>query len=151
MSDWDYEAPFTLEQVVGQEHIDGLMHTNNAVYVSWCARVAWAHSESLGLDLEHYHQLNRAMVITRSEFDYLKASRLGDRLVLATWIVAWDGRLTMERRFQIRRPADDQTVLRARILFACVDLANGKPRRMPAEFTERYGAVIVSAGQDKPA
>ena len=147
MAGWDFESPFTLTQAVGQEHIDGLMHTNNAVYVSWCERVAWAHSEHLGLDLDAYHRLNRAMVISRSEFDYLKASRLGDELLLATWIVSWDGRLTMERRFQIRRPADDTTVLRARMVFACVDLESGQPRRMPKEFIEVYGPAILPPGQ----
>jgi acyl-CoA thioester hydrolase len=129
---------------VSPEHIDGLQHANNAVYVTWCEQVAWAHSESLGLDLDSYHRLNRAMVITRSEFDYLRASHLGDELEAATWIVDWDRRLTMERRFQIRRARDDATVLRARMKFACVDLASGRPRRLPDEFVEGYGPAVIS-------
>jgi acyl-CoA thioester hydrolase len=145
VSAWDFETPFTLPLQVAAEHIDGLQHTNNAVYVSWCEQVAWAHSESLGLDLGCYQRLNRAMVITRSEFDYLKASRLGDALVAATWIVAWDRRLTMERRFQILRPADGETVLRARMLFACVDLESGQPRRLPPEFIDGYGPSVLGA------
>ena len=144
MSGWDFEKPFTLSLRVEPEHIDGLKHTNNAVYVVWCEQVAWAHSESLGLDLDSYHRLNRAMVITRSEFDYLRASRLGDDLEAATWIVDWDGRLTMERRFQIRRPADNATVLRARMVFACVDLDSGRPRRLPKEFVASYGPAIIA-------
>lgn len=144
MSGWDFEAPFTLALQVKPEHIDGLEHTNNAVYVSWCEQVAWAHSRSLGLDLDCYRRLNRAMVITRSEFDYLKASRLGDELEAATWIVHWDRKLTMERHFQIRRPADDATVLRARMKFACVDLESGQPRRLPAEFIAGYGPAVIN-------
>ena len=144
MSDWDFPDPFTLSLVVDDAHIDGLQHANNAVYVTWCEQVAWAHSESLGLDLETYHRLNRAMVITRSEFDYLQASRLGDQLEAATWIVDWDRKLTMERRFQIRRPADDCTVLRARMKFACVDLETGRPRRLPPEFVAGYGPAVTA-------
>ena len=144
MSGWDFETPFTLALQVKPEHIDGLGHTNNAVYVSWCEEVAWAHSRSLGLDLDCYRRLNRAMVITRSEFDYLKDSRLGDELEAATWIVDWDRKLTMERRFQIRRPADDATVLRARMKFACVDMEKGKPRRLPKEFLAGYGPAVIS-------
>ena len=134
--DWDLPDPHTLEVQVLEEHIDGLRHTNNAVYVTWCEQVAWDHSTALGLDLETYHRLNRAMVISHSEFDYLKPSHLGDRLVAATWIVDWDAKLTMQRRFQVLRPEDGSTVLRARMRFACVDLENGKPRRLPPEFIE---------------
>ena len=144
MNDWDFEAPFTLSLKVMPEHIDGLDHTNNAVYVSWCEEVAWAHSRSLGLDLDCYRRLNRAMVITRSEFDYLKASRLGDELVAATWIVRWDRKLTMERQFQVRRPADDATVLRAWMKFACVDIESGQPRRLPPEFVAGYGPAVIN-------
>ena len=145
MSKWDYEGPHTLDLEVLPEHIDGLGHANNAVYVSWCEQVAWSHSESLGLDLDCYRRLNRAMVIVHSEFDYLKASLMGDRLCAATWIVSWDGRLTMERRFQIRRESDSATVLRAGMRFACVDLQTGQPRRLPREFIDGYGPVVLSS------
>jgi len=145
MSDWDFHNPFILDVEVQQEHIDGLQHTNNGVYVSWCEEVAWAHSASLGLDLASYQRLNRAMVITNSEFDYLQASRCGDQLQVATWIVSWDAKLTMQRCFQIVRPADKTTVLRARMKFACVALDSGRPRRLPPEFIEGYGSALLTA------
>lgn len=140
---WDRPHPFTLEVAAEAAHIDGLGHTNNAVYVSWCERVAWAHSAALGLDLAAYQRLNRAMVITNSEFDYLQASRLGEIMVAATWITGWDGRLTMRRAFQIYRPADQTTVLRARMKFACIDLETGRARRMPQEFIDGYRPAII--------
>ncbi|MEP5763930.1 MAG: thioesterase family protein [Halieaceae bacterium] len=143
MLEWDLPEPFTLAVQVLPEHIDGLRHTNNAVYVSWCEQVAWAHSTALGLDLDSYQRLNRAMVITHSEFDYLQASRLGDKLQVATWIDAWDGRLTMQRRFQLVRPADASTLLRARMSFACVALDSGRPRRLPPEFIDGYGKAVL--------
>ena len=74
---WDRPQPFTLAARVGAEDIDGLEHTNNTVYVKWCEQVAWLHSVSLGLDLERYRELDRAMAITHSEYDYLQASREG--------------------------------------------------------------------------
>jgi len=140
---WDLPSPFTLELAVQAADIDGLGHTNNAVYATWCEQVAWAHSAALGLDLACYRRLNRAMVISRSEYDYLQASYLGDRIVAATWIVDWDGRLTMERRFQLVRSEDDVTLLRGKMKFACVDLATGRPRRMPQEFLDGYGPAVI--------
>jgi acyl-CoA thioester hydrolase len=142
--DWDWPHPFTQQAQVEPKHIDGLQHTNNAVYVKWCEQVAWGHSVSLGLDLDCYQKLDRAMVITHSEFDYLRASHLKDELTIATWIVSWDGRLTMSRRFQIIRKHDQQTILRAGMDFACVELSTGKPRRLPSEFIQGYGPAVAS-------
>ena len=143
---WDFPHAFTLEMTVVEADIDGLDHTNNAVYVKWCERVAWAHSVSLGLDLDCYRRLDRAMAITRSEFDYLRASYLGDKVTVATWIVEWDQKLTMQRHFQIIRPADTTTLLRAKMKFACIELSSGKPRRLPPEFVQGYGRVVLNPG-----
>ena len=144
--DWDFPAPFAQTVQVTDADIDGLQHTNNTVYVKWCERVAWAHSVNLGLDLDTYRRLDRAMAITRSEWDYLRASRAGETLAVATWIVDWDRRLTMLRRFQIIRPADGATLLRGAMRFACIEISTGRPRRMPREFIEGYGPAVLDGG-----
>ena len=142
---WDYPQPFTLTTRVNVDDIDGLQHTNNTVYVTWCEQVAWQHSESLGLDIASYQRLDRAMAITHSEYDYLAASREGEEVVVATWIINWDGKLTMERRFQVIRPADGRTLLRGAMRFACIELSSGKPRRMPQEFIAGYSPAIINS------
>ena len=141
---WDFPDPFTVETSVKNEDIDGLNHTNNTVYVKWCEQAAWSHSVALGLDLDHYRSLNRAMAITHSEYNYLQASRKGDAVVAATWITDWDRKITMQRRFQIIRPADGITLLRASMRFACIDLTSGRPKRMPQEFLDGYGPAVLS-------
>jgi acyl-CoA thioester hydrolase len=141
---WDHPNPHVTYSSVRAEDIDGLQHTNNTVYVKWCEQVAWSHSVALGLDLEAYRALDRAMVITRSEYDYLKASREGDEVAAATWIVDWDKKLTMNRHFQIVRIGDGVTLLRGAMRFACVELSSGRPRRLPKEFIEGYGPVVLA-------
>jgi acyl-CoA thioester hydrolase len=140
---WDHPHPFTLEKRVSHADIDGLDHTNNTVYVKWCEQVAWAHSEALGLNLETYRRLDRAMAITRAEYDYVQASREGDAIVVGTWIVSWDGRLTMQRRFQAIRIADQVTLLRGAMQFACIELSTGRPRRLPQAFIDGYGPAVL--------
>ncbi len=140
---WDYPAPFIQPAVPRPADIDGLQHTNNAVYVQWCERIGWAHSEALGLSLLDYQRLDRAMAIRRGEYDYLLPTVLGDDLTLATWLSASDGKLTMERRFQLIRNRDQATVLRGRWDLVCIELSTGRPRRMPAEFCEVYLAAMV--------
>lgn len=143
---WDYPQPFTLPATPQPDDIDGLNHTNNAVYVQWCERIGWAHSEALGLGLADYHRLDRAMAIRRGEYDYLLPTVFGDELTLATWLLASDGKLTMERRFQLVRNHDQATILRGRWNLVCIELSSGRVRRMPPEFCQVYLAAIVSPG-----
>ncbi len=140
---WMLPDPFVIDIVVQPEDIDGLGHANNAVYVSWLERCAWRHSQSLGLDLAEYRRLDRAMAVLRHEIDYLASAYEGDQLQLATWIVESDQRLKMTRHFQLKRPADDLTLLRAQTTFVCIELSSGKPKRMPAEFVEGYGRALL--------
>ena len=141
---WDFPGPFLLTVCPLEKHIDGLNHTNNAVYVQWCEKIGWAHSESLGLSLIDYQRLDRAMAIRRGEYDYLLPTTLHEELTLATWLTASDGKLTMERRFQLIRNEDQSTVLRGRWDLVCIELSSGKPRRMPAKFSEIYLSAMVT-------
>ena len=141
---WDYPQPFTLPAMPQAEDIDGLNHTNNAVYVQWCEKIGWAHSESLGLSLGDYQRLDRAMAIRRGEYDYLLPTARHEALTLATWLTASDGKLTMERRFQLMRNRDQATILRGRWDLVCIELGSGRPRRMPPEFCRVYLAAIAA-------
>lgn len=140
---WDLPLPFTLDLRVTVEDIDGLGHANNAVYVTWLERCAWRHSSYLGLDLAEYRRLDRAMAVLRHEIDYLASAHEGDELILGTWIIDWDQRLKMNRRFQLIRPSDGATLLRARTTFVCIELSSGRPKRMPSEFIDGYGCAVL--------
>ncbi|MDF3934134.1 acyl-CoA thioesterase [Pseudomonas citronellolis] len=142
---WDLPEPFVIDIRVGAEDIDGLGHANNAVYVSWLERCAWRHSQRLGLDLAEYRRLDRAMAVVRHEIDYLAAAYEGEELQMGTWIVESDQKLRMDRCFQLVRPADGVTLLRARTTFVCIELSSGRPKRMPAEFIEGYGRALLGA------
>lgn len=139
---WDFENPHTYDITVQADDIDELGHANNAVYVRWLERCAWQHSKSLGLGLNEYRELDRAMAIVHHQIDYLAAAYEGDELVMATWIVHWDKKLRMTRHFQLCRKGDETTLLRARTTFACIELSTGRPKRMPALFIEGYGKAI---------
>jgi acyl-CoA thioester hydrolase len=141
---WDHLNPHILRTQVTAQDIDGLNHTNNAVYVQWCEQSAWSHSSALGLDLQRYRELDRAMAVTHSEYHYLQASREGEQIAVGTWIVDWDRKLSMTRHFQVLRVDDGITLLRGTVRFVCIELSTGKPRRLPGEFITGYGPVILS-------
>ena len=141
---WDYPQPYTMPLSPAAGDIDGLDHTNNAVYVQWCEKIGWAHSETLGLALADYRRLDRAMAIRRSEYEYILPTAAGDALLLATWLCASDGKLAMERRFQLVRESDGATVLRGRWDLICIEISSGRARRMPAEFCDAYLPAVVA-------
>ena len=139
---WDYPDPHTLAVAVGPEHIDVMRHTNNVVYLQWLEQVAWSHSQALGLGPAEYEALGHGMVVRQHTLDYLTATRLGERILLATWLVGVD-RLSTHRRYQFIRLDDGQTVFRGSTHFVCVDIAEGRLRRMPAEFFQAYSAAAL--------
>ena len=142
--EWALPEPFVLTLQVAPEAIDAYRHVNNSEYLRWVEQISWAHSEALGLSLERYRALDRAMVVHRHELDYLAPAFQDDRLCLATWIVDCDGRFSLTRRFQLIRPADGKTLLKARTRFACVALSSGRPKRLPEEYQRIYGAAVVA-------
>jgi acyl-CoA thioester hydrolase len=145
-------AAFTGTHRVVVEEIDEYEHVNNAVYLQWMDRIAWAHSAELGLPLERCLAIRCGMAVRHTRVDYLEAARLDDILVLATWIVASDDRLRCTRRFEILRVADGKRVLEAEIDFFSLNLDTGKPCRFPREFTECYKPMqeVVAAYADLP-
>lgn len=139
---WDHPDPHLLNVTVQDQHIDLMRHTNNVVYLQWLEDVAWAHSIALGLGPAQYEALGHGMVVRQHELTYIQATRLGDALVLATWLTHAD-KLTLQRHYQFVRKTDGATVFRGRTHFVCVDIAQGKVRRMPQAFFSAYSAAVV--------
>lgn len=134
---WRLPAPFTETIAVEPSHIDGFGHVNNAVYIQWLERIAWAHSSAVGLPLSRCVELERGMAIRRTEVDFLGSAFLGDVLVVGSWIVS-ASRLRAARCFEIFRQSDGAKVLAAQIEFVCINLKTGLPSRFPDPFVEGY-------------
>lgn len=140
---WDLPQPFVIHLQVEAKAIDHYGHVNNAEYLRYIEQVSWKHSNHLGLTLDDYQRLDRAMVVVRHEIDYLAPAYAGDELQMATWIVGSDQRFTLTRRFQLQRLLDGKTLMKGITRFACVQLSNGKPRRLPVEFTSVYLPALI--------
>ena len=142
-ADWDLPDPHVVTLEVAASDIDAYDHVNNAVYLSWFDRVAWSHSAALGISLEDCVRIRRGMAAHRTEIDYLRAAILGDRVSVGTWIVSTDGKLRVERRFQVRRAPDGETLARARTDYVCINLDSGRATRMPESFTQKYVISVL--------
>ena len=135
---WDLPSPYLHRVAALDRDIDAYGHVNNAVYLGWLDEAAWAHSTALGISPEHCVKTRCGMVVWRSQLHYQSPAFAGDALEVGTWLVFGDARLRVDRRFQIRRPADGRTLLRGLIHYVCADLDSGRPRRMPPALASRY-------------
>ena len=145
---FDHPQPHIVTVHVLPEHIDVMRHTNNVVYLQWLEDVAWSHSSALGLGPDEYEASGHGMVVRKHELSYLLPTHLDDELILATWLTEVD-KLSTHRCYQFIRLSDGQTVFRGSTHFVCVDIAQGRIRRMPSAFYQAYSAAAISpAPQD---
>jgi len=142
MSGWDHPDPFVVEITAAEHDIDSYGHVNNAVYLRWLERCAWAHSEAVGLPEALCLEMERGMAVRSVRLEYLSAAHAGDRIGVGNWICSSDGRLRVTRRFQIRRFDDDRTLLRGEIDYVCLNLSNGRPSRLPDAFRSAYRVSV---------
>ncbi len=147
---WDYPDPFIVTVTVKPDYIDDFQHTNNVVYLTWMAKVAWEHSKALGLDFEAYAKIGKGMVVRAHEMEYLGPSHEGEKIDIATWITGNDGKLRLRRRFQMVNAETGKTLLRGRSDFVCIDIKSGKPKRMPQGFVDAY-ALTADVPLDQPS
>jgi acyl-CoA thioester hydrolase len=150
---FDLPHPHVLELTVEDGDIDAYQHVNNAVYVTWCDRVAWDHSAALGLPLSRCLELDRGMAVLRTLIMYLRPALKNDVVHIATWIMPSESRARVRRRFQLQRSADSETLARAEVEYACIELSSGRPVRWPQIFRERYvctPAVALAAAELPP-
>ena len=146
---WDLPTPFTIRLQVTPEDIDGMSHVNNACYIVWCEQCAWRHSEALGLTVQDYLQLNRGVAIRQAHYDYFAPGLVDDPLVIATWLTECDGKLRLQRRFQICHAKSGISLMRGHWNLICINVKTGKPTRFPQTFIEIYGNAVIRAEDSK--
>ncbi len=144
---WIYPHPFTNNIVVTQKDIDDLNHANNACYVVWCEKVAWKHSEYLGLSVNDYKLLDKAMVLHKAEYEYFLPSFLDETVIFGTWLTHCDQKLRLQRQFQAIKAETGETVMRACWSLVCATLSTGKAARFPQEFLAAYSGKTFPIGR----
>lgn len=141
--DWLHPHPFMATWTVDASHIDHYQHTNNIAYLARLEKLAWEHSNHLGLSFQNYQDLDRAMVITQHALNYHLPTHLNDTLICATWIISCDKKCRLTRQFQYINPGTGKTVFSAQTHFVCVSLGSGAPKKMPSIFQDIYGSACI--------
>jgi acyl-CoA thioester hydrolase len=121
--------PFEISVPVQAADIDQQDHVNNTVYLRWVQEVATAHWDSLAPAAA---QETIGWVVLRHEIDYKTPACLGDEIILRTW-VGEATRVTFERFTEMVRASDRELLARARTLWVPVNIASGRPTRVPPD------------------
>lgn len=140
--DWRLPEPFIILWNIHPDDIDHYKHANNTSYVKQLEKLAWAHSNHLGLCFEDYEQLDRAMVIQHHDLHYHAPSFEQEVIACATWITQCDKRLRLQRQFQFISTTRQKEVFSATTDFVCVSLSSGAPKPMPKAFIDTYSPHV---------
>ena len=103
---------------------------SNIAYLRFI-EIARTHlAEELGLALTEMAQKQTYPVVVRTEIDYRRGAKLGDRLVIEGWLDRVE-RARFWCAFHITRPQDNMLIAECRQMLALIEMPTGKLRRLP--------------------
>jgi YbgC/YbaW family acyl-CoA thioester hydrolase len=109
---------------------------SNIAYLRFIEIARTLLAEDLGLALTEMARNQRYPVVVRTEIDYRRPAKLGDRLVIEGWLSRVE-RVRFWCGFQITRPADHVLIAQCRQMLALIEMPEGKLLRLP-EHWEKY-------------
>jgi YbgC/YbaW family acyl-CoA thioester hydrolase len=106
---------------------------HNIAYLRFI-EVARTHlAEELGLGLAAMAETQKYPVVVRTEIDYRRAAKLGDKLTIEGWLDRLE-RVRFWCAFQIVRPADGTVIADCRQALAIIQMPEAKLLRVPDDW-----------------
>jgi len=117
-------------KVRGYEN-DAYGHVNNAVYLNYLEYARGEYLEEIGFDYPGAMASGFGLWVVRIEIDYKVPARRGDILVIETWAVE---KKTTNGSLKQRIKRGETVCAEAKVRWAFVDVASGRPTRIPPRF-----------------
>ena len=111
---------------------------HNIAYLRFIEIARTLLAEQLGLGLSTMAENQKYPVVVRTEIDYRRAAKLGDKLVIEGWLDRLE-RVRFWCAFKIVRPADDTLIAECRQMLAIIQMPEAKLLRVPEDW-DRYRA-----------
>jgi YbgC/YbaW family acyl-CoA thioester hydrolase len=109
---------------------------HNIAYLRFIEIARTLLAEELGLGLATMADTQKYPVVVRTEIDYRRAAKLGDKLVIEGWLDRLE-RVRFWCAFKIVRPADDALIAESRQMLAIIQMPDAKLLRVPEDW-DRY-------------
>jgi acyl-CoA thioester hydrolase len=121
----------------------GVVH--NIAYLRFIEVARTLLAERLGLALADMATDHKYPVVVRTEIDYRRPARLGDRLVVDGWLDRVE-RVRFWCGFRILRPQDNIHIADCRQMLALIQMPSGKLLRLPMAW-DKYRAEWLPASR----
>jgi YbgC/YbaW family acyl-CoA thioester hydrolase len=109
---------------------------HNIAYLRFIEVARTLLAEQLGLGLAQMAETQKYPVVVRTEIDYRRAAKLGDKLAVEGWLDRLE-RVRFWCAFKIVRPADDALIAECRQMLAIIQMPEAKLLRVPDDW-DRY-------------
>lgn len=113
----------------------GVVH--NIAYLRFIEVARTLLAEQLGMGLVGMSERGVYPVVVRTEIDYKRPAKLGDRLVV-------HGRLESVERtrfwitFDVKRPSDDALIVQSRQMLCVIEMPAARPVALPKDWGTRF-------------
>ena len=109
---------------------------HNIAYLRFIEVARTLLAEELGLGLAQMAETQKYPVVVRTEIDYRRAAKLGDKLVVEGWLDRLE-RVRFWCAFRILRPADNTLIADCRQMLAIIQMPEARLLRVPDDW-DRY-------------
>jgi YbgC/YbaW family acyl-CoA thioester hydrolase len=109
---------------------------HNIAYLRFIEIARTLLAEELGLGLAAMAETQKYPVVVRTEIDYRRAAKLGDKLVIEGWLDRLE-RVRFWCAFKIIRPSDQTLIAESRQMLAIIQMPDAKLLRVPEDW-DRY-------------
>jgi len=109
---------------------------HNIAYLRFIETARTLLAEQLGLPLVQMTVEKKYPVVTRTEIDYRRAAKLGDRLVIEGWLDRVE-RVRFWCNFRVTRAADEMLIAECRQTMAIIEMPSATLLRLPDDW-EKY-------------
>ncbi len=112
---------------------DAAAVVHNIAYLRFIETNRTLLAEQLGLQLVQLGEEKKFPVVVRTEIDYRRTAKLGDKLIVDGWLDRLD-RVRFWCAFRITRPADETLIVECRQSLAIIEMPEAKLLRLPDDW-----------------
>jgi acyl-CoA thioester hydrolase len=109
---------------------------HNIAYLRFIEIARTLLAEELGLGLSQMAETQKYPVVVRTEIDYRRGAKLGDKLRIEGWLDRLE-RVRFWCAFKIIRPADEMLIAECRQVLAIIQMPEARLLRVPEDW-DRY-------------
>ena len=113
----------------------GVVH--NIAYLRMIETCRTHLASKMGMDLASMAETQLYPVVVRTEIDYRKSAKLGDKLVIYGTLEKLE-RVRFWLKFTMHREGEEKPLITCRQALASVQMPEGRPQRLPAHWHQHW-------------